>query len=93
MHGFECQVEGGLAFESGERGDAFNRGGQVCAISEQLGGMLDAQRIAVQGKGYLKLLVEAFRDALLGYIERNGELVLGKFLAQIGLCLFDVGDD
>ena len=50
MHGFEGQVEGGLAFESGERGDAFDRGGQVRAISEQLGGMLDAQRIAVQGK-------------------------------------------
>ena len=50
MHGFECQVEGGLAFESGERGDALDRGSQVRAISEQLGGMLDAQRIAVQGK-------------------------------------------
>lgn len=93
MYGLEGQVEGGLAFKSGERGDAFDRGGQVRAISEQLGGMLDAQRIAVQGKGYLQLLVEAFRDALLGDIERNGELVLGKFLSQIGLCLFDVGDD
>ena len=93
MHGFEGQVEGGLAFESGERGDAFDRGGQVRTISEELGGMLDAQRIAVQWKGYLKFLVEAFRDALLGDIERNGELVLGKFLAQIGLCLFDVGND
>ena len=49
MHGLEGQVEGGLTFESGERGDAFDRGGQVRAISEQLGGMLDAQRIAVQG--------------------------------------------
>jgi len=49
VHGFECQVEGGLAFESGECGDALDRGGQVRAISEQLGGMLDAQRIAVQG--------------------------------------------
>ena len=50
MHGFEGQVEGGLAFESRERGDALDRGGQVRTISEQLGGMLDAQRIAVQGK-------------------------------------------
>ena len=49
MHGFEGQVEGGLAFESGERGDALDRGGQVRTISEQLGGMLDEQRIAVQG--------------------------------------------
>ena len=36
MHGFEGQVEGGLAIESGERGDAHDRGGQVRAISEQL---------------------------------------------------------
>ena len=49
MHRFEGQVEGGLAFESRERGDALDRGGQVRTISEQLGGMLDAQRIAVQG--------------------------------------------
>ena len=35
MHGFECQVEGGLAFESGERGDALDRGGQVRTISEE----------------------------------------------------------
>jgi hypothetical protein len=49
VHGFECQVEGGLAFESGECGDALDSGVQVRAISEQLGGMLDTQRIAVQG--------------------------------------------
>jgi len=35
MHGFECQVEGGLAFESGECGDALDRGGQVRTISEE----------------------------------------------------------
>ena len=35
MHRFEGQVEGGLAFESRERGDAFDRGGQVRTISEE----------------------------------------------------------
>ena len=34
VHGLEGQVEGGLAFESGERGDALDRGGQVRTISE-----------------------------------------------------------
>ena len=63
------------------------------AFAKEIGRVPNAQRIAVEGKGDLQLLVEAFRDALLGDIERNGELVLGKFLSQIGLCLFDVGND
>ena len=35
VYGFECQVEGGLAFESGSLRDAFDGGIQVRAISEE----------------------------------------------------------
>ena len=55
--------------------------------------MPNAQRIAVEGKGNLQLLVEVIRDVLLGDVERNGQVMLGKIFLQVGLCLFQIGDD
>ena len=78
VHGLEGQVEGRLAFEAGALRDALDGGGQVRTFAKEIGRMPDAQRIAVEGKGDLQLLVEAFGDALLGDIERNGDVVLGK---------------
>ena len=78
VHGLEGQVEGRLAFEARALRDALDGGAQVRTCAKEIGRMLDAQRIAVEGKGGLQLLVEAFRDALLGDIERNGDVVLRK---------------
>ncbi len=50
----------------------------MCAFAKEIGRMPNAQRIAVEWKGGLQLLVEAFGDSLLGDIERNGDVVLGK---------------
>ena len=78
VHGLEGQVEGRLAFEAGECCNSFDGGAQVCAFAKEIGRMPNTKRIAVEWKGGLQLLVEAFGDALLGDIERNGDVVLGK---------------
>ena len=78
MHGFEGQVESRLALEAGAFRDALDGGGQVRTFAKEIGRMPNPQRIAVEWKGGLQLLVEAFGDALLGDIERNGDVVLGK---------------